>query len=299
MPVVGFLDSSSADEYAPFLAAFRAGLNEAGFVEGGNVAIEYRWADGQYDRLPALATDLIDRQVRVIVVFDFVTATAAKAATATIPIVFSVGDDPVVSGLVTSLNRPGGNLTGTSRLNVELEPKRLEMLHELIPDAKAFALLVNPTNPNAARAASEMAAAAQSLGMALHVLRASSDQDLDLAFGQVRPLGAGGIVIAPDPFFLTRSARLAELALAYGIPAICQYPEFTAAGGFASYAGSPIETYRLMGLYIARILRGEKPADLPIQQFDRLELILNLKTAKALGLTVPLPILALANKVIE
>jgi len=299
LPVVGYLSAGSSRTSRDRVSLFLRGLSEAGYSEGRNIAIEYRWAEGQYERLPELAADLVDRQVKAILVFDFVTAKVAKAATTTRPVVFSVGDDPVKSGLVTSLNRPGGNLTGASRLNVELEPKRLELLHEFVPTATAVALLVNPANPNAERAANEMAAAAQSLGMTLHVFRASNDHDLDVAFGQVRSSGAGGVVIAPDPFFLTRAARLAELALAHGVPAICQYPEFAAAGGLASYAGSPAEEYSLIARYTARILKGEKPADLPVQQYQKLELIINLKTAMALGLTVSLPLLATADRIIE
>jgi putative ABC transport system substrate-binding protein len=299
LPVIGYLSAGSPRVSAERVRLFLQGLSDAGYSAGRNIAIEYRWAEGQYAKLPELAADLVNRQVKVILVFDFVTASVAKAATVTIPIVFSVGDDPVKSGLVTSLSRPGGNLTGASRMNVELEPKRLELLHELTPTARAVALLVNPANPNAERASTEMAAAARSLDMGLHVLRASSNHDLDLAFGQVRPLGAGGVVIAPDPFFLTRSARLAELALAHGIPTICQYPEFAAAGGLASYAGSPTEEYRLVGLYTARILRGEKPAELPVQQSTKVELIINLKTAKALGITVPITLLGRADELIE
>jgi putative ABC transport system substrate-binding protein len=299
VPVIGYLGSGSPQTSAARVRMFLVGLSEAGYSPGRNIAIEYRWAEGQYARLPELAADLVARQVKVILAFDFPTASAAKAATATIPILFSVGDDPVKSGLVPSLSHPGGNLTGASRLSVELEPKRLELLHELVPAARSVALLVNPANPNAERASKEVVAAAQSLNIALPVLRASSDHDLDLVFGQLRALGAGGVVIAPDPFLLTRSARLAGLALTHGIPAISQYPDFAAAGGLASYAGNPADFYRLIGLYTARILRGQKPADLPVQQYDKFELILNLKTAKALGLTVPPSIVLRADEVIE
>src|SRR6516162_5837797 len=300
LPVIGYLSSGSQGLSGERLRMFFRGMNEAGLSEGKNITIEYRWAEGQYDRLPRLAADLVDRRVRVIVVPDsVVTARAAKAATSTIPVVFAIGADPVKSGLVNSLSRPGGNLTGGARLNVELEPKRLQMLCELVPTARTVALLVNPANPNAEASSKDMAAAARSLGIALHVLKASSDRDLDLAFGEFDALGAAGLVIAPDPFFIGRSARLAGLALAHRTPAIFQYREFAAAGGLASYAGNPMEGYRLIGLYTARILRGEDPADLPVQQYGKLELIINLNTAKRLGLTIPRHLLVTADEVIE
>ena len=235
----------------------------------------------------------------IVVPDSVVTARAAKAATSTIPVVFAIGADPVKSGLVKSLSRPRGNLTGGARLNVELEPKRLQMLCELVPTAGTVALLVNPANPNAEASSKDMAAAARSLGIALRVLKASSDRDLDLAFWELDALGAAGLVIAPDPFFIGRSARLAALALAHRTPAIFQYREFAAAGGLASYAGNPMEGYRLIGLYTARILRGEDPADLPVQQYGKLELIINFNTAKTLGLTVPRHLLVTADEVIE
>jgi putative ABC transport system substrate-binding protein len=279
---------------------FLQALSEAGLSEGKNMVIEYRWAEGQYDRLPQLAADLVSRRVRLIVVPDsVVTARAAKAATSAVPIVFGVGADPVKSGLVPSLSRPGGNLTGAARLNVELQPKRLQMLHELVPTARTAGLLINPANPNAESSSKDTAAAASSLGIALHVLRASSDRDLDLACGELDAVGAAGLVIAPDPFFIGRSARLAKLALAHRTPAIFEYREFVVAGGLASYAGNPMESYRLIGRYTARILKGEKPGDLPVQQYAKIELILNLKTARALGLTIPIPLLTFADEVIE
>ena len=297
-PVLGYLSAGSqgTERQRMFLQA----LSEAGYSEGKNIAIEHRWAEGHYDRLPQLAADLVSRRVRVIVVPDsLVTARAAKAATSTIPIVFGIGADPVKSGLVTSLSRPGGNLTGAARLNVELEPKRLEMLHQLVPTAKTVALLLNPANPNIETILNDSAAAARMLGFTLHVFKAGTDRDLDLAFGGLDAVGAAGLVIAPDAFFIGRSARLAELALAHRIPAIFEYREFVAAGGLASYAGNPMESYRLIGRYVARILKGEKPADLPVQQYAKLELIINLKTAKALGLTVSRPLLTLADDLIE
>jgi putative ABC transport system substrate-binding protein len=302
LPVIGYLSSGSRETSVERLRMFLRGLSDAGYSDGKNIAIEYRWAEGQYDRLAELAADLVGRRVRAIVVPDsVVTARAAKAATSTIaiPVVFGIGADPVRSGLVQSLSHPGGNLTGAARMNVELEPKRLQMLHELVPTARTVALLVNPANPNAESLAKDTLAAAGAQGIALHVLRARSDRDLDLAFAQLDELGAGGLVIAPDPFFIGRAARLGELALAHRIPAIFQYREFAAAGGLASYAGNPTQSYQLIGLYVARILKGEKPADLPIQQYATIELIINLKTARALGLTVSLPLLGLADEVIE
>src|SRR5262249_13426641 len=234
LPLIGYLSSGSQRVSGERLRMFLRGLNEAGYSVGKNIAIEYRWAEGQYDRLPELAADLVGRRVRVIVVPDsVVTAQAAKTATSTIPIVFAIGADPVKSGLVKSFSRPDGNLTGAARLNVELEPKRLQMLHELVPSARTVALLVNPANPNAESSSKDMAAAARPMGIALHVLKASSDLDLDLAFRELHSVGAAGLVIAPDPFFIGRSARLAELALVHRTPAIFQYREFVAAGGLA------------------------------------------------------------------
>ena len=300
MPVIGYLSSGSQAISGERLRLFLRGLSEAGLSEGRNIAIEYRWAEGQYDRLPRLAADLVGRRVRVIVVPDsVVTARAAKAATSTIPVVFAIGADPVKSGLVKSLSRPGGNLTGAARLNVELEPKRLQMLHELVPAARTVALLVNPSNPNAESSSKDTAAAARSLGIALHVLNASSDRDLDLAFRELDAFGAAGLVIAPDPFFIGRSARLAELALAHRTPTIFQYREFAAAGGLASYAGNPMESYRLIGRYTDRILKGERAGDLPVQQYAKIELFINLKTATALGLTIPRHLLVTADELIE
>jgi putative ABC transport system substrate-binding protein len=249
VPVIGYLSSGSQGMSADRLRMFLPGLREAGYSKDKDIAIEYRWAEGQYDRLPELAADLVGHPVRVIVVPDsVVTARAAKAATSTIPVVFGISADPIKSGLVTSLSHPGGNLTGAARLNVELVPKRLEMLHELVPTAKTVALLVNSANPNAESSSKDMAMAARSLRIALHVPEASSDRNLDLAFGELGVLGASGLVISPDPFFLGRSVRLAELALAHRIPAIFQYREFVGAGGLAGYADNPTESYRLIGL---------------------------------------------------
>jgi putative tryptophan/tyrosine transport system substrate-binding protein len=298
MPVIGFLSSASAAAYQPFAAAFRQGLGEIGYVEGRNVAIEYRWADNQYDRLPALAAELVRRQVDVIAA-NGPAALPAKAATTTIPIVFAAGFDPVDLGLVSSLHRPGGNVTGTSMLNVEVVPKRLQLLNELVPAATVMALLVNPSNPNAASQTRDLQAAARTLGLQLHILHASSGREFDAVFAKLHELRAGGLVIGADAFFNTRSEQLAALALRHTIPAAYQYREFTAAGGLMSYAGSITDSSRHAGVYTGRILKGEKPGDLPVQRSTKLELFLNLKTAKALGLTVPLPLIGRADEVIE
>jgi putative tryptophan/tyrosine transport system substrate-binding protein len=301
MPVIGFLAGASAGPYAPFVAGFHRGLNEAGYVEGRNVAIEYRWADGQYDRLPGLATDLVRRQVAVIFTGGSTPATlAAKAATAAIPIVFFVGGDPVEMGLVASLSRPGANLTGVTNLAAEVGPKRLELLHELVPAATAFALLVNPTSPAQADPQSRaLQAAAGKLGVQLHVLHASTERDIDTAFAAVVQQRAGGLVVAPDVFFNTRSEQLAAQALRHAVPTIYQFREFAAAGGLMSYGTNLTNMFRLCGVYTGRVLKGEKPADLPVQQATNVELIINLKTAKALGVAIPLPLLGRADEVIE
>jgi putative ABC transport system substrate-binding protein len=299
LPVVGFLGSETREQSVGRVRVFLQGLGEAGFVEGRNVAIEYRWAEGQSDRLPALAADLVRRQVAVIVAVGTPPALAAKAATSTIPIVFDTGGDPVASGLVASLNRPGGNLTGVTSLNVEVGPKRLELLHELVPTARIIALLVNPTNPVGATLAREVQAAARTLGLQLHVLNASTERDFDPAFATLAQLQAGGLVIATDGNFLVQSERLAAHALRHLVPAVFAYHEFAAAGGLMSYGGSLADQDRQVGVYTGRILKGEKPADLPVQQSTKFELIVNLKTAKALGLTVPQLLLGRADEIIE
>jgi putative ABC transport system substrate-binding protein len=301
MPVIGLLNAGSPEEHPLNVAAFLQGLKDAGYVEGQNVLIEYRWGEGQYERVPALATDLVRRQVSVIVTPDStLAAMAAKMATIAIPIVFRIGTDPVEVGLVASLNRPGGNLTGVTTLGVGLGPKRLELLHELTPAATRVALLVNPINSAVAdSAARELQAAIGTLNMQLHVLGARNEAEIDEAFAQLDQLRVGGLVIATDAFFNSRSAQLATLALRYGVPTIYQFREFTVAGGLMSYGGSVPDAYRLVGDYAGRILKGEKPAALPVQQSTKVELIVNLKTAKALGLTIPPTLLARADEVIE
>jgi putative ABC transport system substrate-binding protein len=298
VPVIGFLNSASRDGYAPMVAGFRQGLKETGYVEGQNVAIEYRWAEGKYDRIPAMASELVRRQVTVIVANNPGNL-AAKAATTTIPIVFTTSSDPVQIGLIASLSRPSGNVTGVTQLNVEVTPKRLELAHEIVPTATNIAVLVNPTNPNALTLSKDTEAAARVLGLQLHVLRASAESDFDTMFATLIRLRAGALVITADPFLFGWSEMLAALALHHAVPAIFQDQAFVAAGGLMSYGGSLPYSYRLAGIYAGRILKGEKPADLPVQQATKIELIINLKTAKALGLTVPPSLLARADEVIE
>jgi putative ABC transport system substrate-binding protein len=299
MPVIGFLSSRSPGDDPNLLPAFRRGLKEAGYVEGQNLAIEYRFADNQYDRLSALAADLVRRRVALIVA-NGPAARTATAATTTIPIVFSAGFDPVEVGLVASLNRPAGNITGVSILDVELGPKRLELLHELVPTTTIIAALVNPTDPaRADTTARGFQAAASALGLQLHVLRASTDLDLTTAFASLAPLRAGGLVIGGEPFFNSRSEQLGALSIRHVVPTIYQNRAFAAAGGLMSYGGSITGAYLTAGIYTGRILKGEKPADLPVQQSTKVEMIINLKTARALGLTVPLPLIGRADEVIE
>jgi putative ABC transport system substrate-binding protein len=298
-PVIGYLGGESPELRAGTLRAFRQGLSEQGYVEGRNLAIEFRWAEGQNDRLPTLAADLVRRRVAVIVAGGTPPALAAKAATSTIPILFDTGGDPVELGLVASLNRPGGNITGATSLNTEIAPKRLELLHELVPTARIVALLINPANPNGDALTRELQAAARTLGLELHVLNASTERDFDPAFATLAQVQAGGLVIATDGYLIGQSEQLAAQALRRRVPAIFAYHEFAAAGGLMSYGGSVTDQYRQVGVYTGRILRGEKPGDLPVQQVTKVELIINLKTAKALGLTVPITLLGRADEVIE
>jgi putative tryptophan/tyrosine transport system substrate-binding protein len=300
MPVIGFLSSVSPGPLAGFVSAFRQGLSEAGYVEGQNLAIEYSWAEGRYDRLPALAAELVDRKIDMIVTTGgTVSARAAKSATSTIPIVSVFGGDPVADGLVASFARPGGNLTGLSILVRELMPKRLELLTELIPQAGVIALLVNPSNPNAERIIPEVQEAARAKGVPLHVLKAGTEGEIDAAFATLVQLHAGALVVAADPYFNSRREQLVTLAARHAVPAIYEWREFATAGGLISYGTSLLAVYRQVGIYTGRVLKGEKPADLPVQQPTTFELVVNLNTAKALGLTVPPSILSRADEVIE
>jgi putative ABC transport system substrate-binding protein len=300
MPVVGFLHSSSPSGYASRVAAFRQGVNEAGYMEGRNVTIEYRWAEGHNDRLPELAADLARQNVTVIAATTTPAALAAKAATATIPIVFVTAGDPVKLGLVASLSRPGSNLTGVTTLGVEVAPKRLEALHEIIPTATTFALLINSSSPALAESTTrDVRASARTLGVQLHVVSATTDNEIDDAFASLAKLRAGGLIIGNDTFFTSRSERLASLALRYALPAVYEWREFAVAGGLISYGADNRDAYRLAGIYTARVLKGEKPADLPMQQATKVELFINLKTAKTLGITVPLPLSGRADELIE
>jgi putative ABC transport system substrate-binding protein len=303
MPVVGFLNAASPDLFAHVVSAFHLGLNETGYVEGRNVAIEYRWAENQYDRLPALADDLVRRRVNVIATGSATLAVlAAKAATTTIPIVFLTGADPVKEGFVASLNRPGGNLTGVTTLNVEIARKRFEVLHELLPATTTMAVLVNPINYRALVESQmkEAQAAADILGLkTIHVLEASTEQDLESAFSTLIQRGVGALVISADTFFSGKSVEFARLASLHAMPTISPYREFALAGGLMSYGASVTDLYRMIGDYTGRILKGEKPANLPVQQPTKFELVINLKAAKALGLEVPPSLLARADEVIE
>jgi putative tryptophan/tyrosine transport system substrate-binding protein len=300
MPVVGFLNVASPDGYRPMLAAFLQGLQQSGYVEGRNVTIEYRWAEGQSDRLPAMVADLVHRQVTMIAATTTPAALAAKAATTTVPIVFEIGGDPIRLGLVASLNRPGGNITGVTQLNTEVTPKRLELLHELVPNATVFALLLNPTNPGLAEFILRSSQpAAQTLGFQLHILHASSESDFDAVFEKVIQLRAGGLVIGSDAFFTSRQEQLGSLSLRYAVPTVYENRGFVAGGGLVSYGGLIADSYRLTGVYAGRVLKGEKPGELPVQQGTKVQMYLNLKTAKALGITVPLPLLGRADEVIE
>jgi putative ABC transport system substrate-binding protein len=299
MPVIGFLSSGSPGSSTSPLAAFRQGLSEAGYVEGQNLAVEYRWAEGRYDRLSELAADLVSRKVDVIVTGSTLSARAAKNATSTTPVVFTMVSDPVGAGFVASLPRPGGNLTGFSDIAIELEPKRVELLSELVPQAGVIALLVNPKFPAAERIIEDAREAARAKGLQLQILKAGTESEIDAAFPSVIQLQAGGLVIGTDPFFFNRREQLVSLAARHSVPAIYELREFAAAGGLISYGTSLTAAYRQVGGYVRKILNGTKPADLPVQQPTTFELVVNLKTAKALGLTVPPSILARADEVIE
>jgi len=301
LPVIGFIGSTSPDKYAVRLTAFHQGLKEAGYVEGRNVAIEYRWAEGQYGRLPAFAAEMVRRRVAVIAsAGGTASALAAKAATSTIPIVFETASDPVKLGLVASLSQPGGNVTGVTNMNVEIGSKRLELLHELLPAAIVVGVLVNPANPALSEQfMKDLQLTARAFRMQLHKVQASTDSELDGVFAALAQLRANALVISPDFFFDSRSAQLAASALGHALPAIFQYRKFVAAGGLASYGTSETEYFRLFGIQVGRILDGAKPADLPVEQTTKVELIINLKTAKALGIAVPLGLLGRADEVIE
>jgi len=300
-PIIGFLSNSSPGTYSDRLRAFRQGLKEVGYVEGQNVQIEYRWAEAQNDRLATLAADLVRRRVTVIVAAGGTpSALAAKAATAAIPIVFGVAVDPVEAGLVTSVNRPEGNLTGVANLNVEVGPKRLELLHELVPTASMIGVLVDPTSPTPSEAfLSGLQTAAQSIGLQLYVLRAVTEREIETAFATLQQRRAGALIIGPSTLFNARIEQLAALSLRHAVPTIYQYRSFAAAGGLVSYGTDETEYYRLVGIYAGKILNGDKPADLPVQQTMKVELIVNLKTAKALGITVPQSVQSRADEVIE
>jgi len=299
LPAIGFLNSASPDGQALYVAAFREGVRQTGNVEGRDVTIEFSWANNQNDRLPALAADFVQRRVAVISALSNASAFAAKAATSTIPIVFAGSADPVADGLVASLNRPGGNVTGVTTLNIELGPKRVELLHVLIPASASIAALVNPTNPVAETDTRNVEEAARSLGRQIHILHASSEREFDSVFATLAQLRAGALLIVSDNFFNSRSERLAALTMRHAVPAIYQYRQFAAAGGLMSYGGNLEELYRQVGIYTGRIVKGAKPDELPVQQLSRIGLIINLKTARTLGLAIPTPLLVRADEVIE
>jgi ABC-type uncharacterized transport system substrate-binding protein len=299
MPVVGFLHYASTNKLTRLVDAFRQGLQEAGYIESQNVVIEYRWAEGQYERLPALAADLVRRGVDVIAAGGAVAAQAAKKATTTIPVVFTSGADPIATGLVASLSRPGGNLTGMSLLAAEMATKRLELIRDLLPRARAVAMITNPAFPGSDTEMAEVEAAGRSVGMLTHKAAASSPSDLDAAFGIFRQLSVDAFIVGADGFFITRREQFAVLAARYSLPGIYPFPDFPEAGGLLSYGLDLADAYRHAGLYTGRILKGAKPADLPVMQPTKFQLVINLKTAKTLGLAVPQSILARADDVIE
>jgi putative tryptophan/tyrosine transport system substrate-binding protein len=300
VPVIGYLSSASSQGHASYLAGFHEGLREGGFIEGQNVTIEYRWANGQYQRLPELAADLVRRHVALIAAGSTPAALAAKAATTTIPIVFEMAGDPVRIGLVAGLDRPGGNVTGVANMNIQMTPKRLQLLHEAVPSAKVMALLVNPANSTVAETQSREAfSVAPTLGVDLHVLHASTERDLDAVFANLIQSRAGGLVIAAEPLFSSLNKQFAELTVRHAVPAITGGRDFAAAGGLLSYGADTRQAYRLAGIYTGQVLKGEKPANLPIQQSTKVELVINLKTAKVLGLDIPNTLIGRADEVIE
>ena len=300
VPVIGYLSSASSQGHASYLAGFHEGLREDGFIEGQNVTIEYRWANGQYQRLPELAADLVRRHVALIAAGSTPAALAAKAATTTIPIVFEMAGDPVRIGLVAGLDRPGGNVTGVANMNIQMTPKRLQLLHEAVPSAKVMALLVNPANSTVAETQSREAfSVAPTLGVDLHVLHASTERDLDAVFANLIQSRAGGLVIAAEPLFSSLNKQFAELTVRHAVPAITGGRDFAAAGGLLSYGADTRQAYRLAGIYTGQVLKGEKPANLPIQQSTKVELVINLKTAKVLGLNIPNTLIGRADEVIE
>ena len=300
LPVIGYLSSASSQGHASYLAGFHDGLREGGFIEGQNVTIEYRWANGQYQRLPDLAADLVRRHVALIAAGSTPAALAAKGATTTIPIVFEMAGDPVRIGLVAGLDRPGGNVTGVANMNIQMTPKRLQLLHEAVPSAKVMALLVNPANSTVAETQSREAfSVAPTLGVDLHVLHASTERDLDAVFANLVQSRAGGLVIAAEPLFSSLNKQFAELTVRHAVPAITGGRDFAAAGGLLSYGADTRQAYRLAGIYTGQVLKGEKPANLPIQQSTKVELVINLKTAKVLGIDIPNTLIGRADEVIE
>jgi len=298
-PLIGFLNGASPEGYAPYVTAFRQGLKEAGYVEGQNVTIEYRWAEGQYDRLPALAADLVRRNVTLIAATSTPAALAAKALTSTVPIVFTTGDDPIKLGLVASFNRPGGHATGVSHLIGELGSKRLGLLRELLPGITVITTLLNPNFPGAERQLRDAEAAAGALGLQLIVLRASTEREIDAAFATMAQQGASALVVGGDPSFVARREQIVALAARHAIPTIYPVRDFAVAGGLMSYGTDFADAYRQAGVYTGRIVRGEKPADLPVQRSTKFELVINLKTARTLGVTIPAGVLSIADEVIE
>jgi putative ABC transport system substrate-binding protein len=300
MPVIGFLNPGTADANTPFVEAFHRGLAESGYGEGRSVAVDYRWADGHYDRLPALAVDLVRRRVTVIAACgSSAPGLAAKAATSSIPIVFQTGSDPVADALVASMNRPGGNVTGVSRMTLALEPKRLELLHDVVPKATAIAFLHNPGNPRAGLQVQQLEEPARALGLKLAVAKAGAEHELDVAFAAMTQQNVGALLVASEPSYTVWYAKIAALAARHAIPTMFPSRAVIALGGLISYDSSLLDSYRQVGAYVARVLKGEKPADLPVMQPTKFELVINLKTAKTLGLEVPPMLLARADEVIE